>query len=185
MRVLGNHRHALSLLAGSPDGIPVSLFLSHGVPAKCITTLVQAGFATTHPAQVIAGARVIEVVRYRVTDLGRTALRWPRGQTTDEDDDDDALRLVLKMALRNAVKLVKGLRTQIGAIDEDVMVTKLIRELEVSGYEIVKRPGDAGCPVLVRDESGLVTLAVDTQTRDIDRIAPFADPPPAASARRL
>ena len=183
MRVLGNHRHALSLLAGSPDGIPLSMFLSHGVPAKCITTLVQAGFATTHPAQVIAGARVVEVVRYRVTALGRTALGRPRRQMTD---DDDALRYVLKMALRNAVKLVKGLRKQIGAIDEDVMVAKLIRELEVSGYEIAKRPGNAGCPDLARDESGLVTLAVDTQTGDIDRIAPFADPrPAAASARRL
>ena len=102
MRVLGNHRRALSLLAGSPDGIPVSLALSHGIPAKCITTLVQAGFAITHPAQVIAGVRVVEVVRYRVTALGRAALRRPRKRMTD----DDALRFALKMALRNAVKLV-------------------------------------------------------------------------------
>jgi hypothetical protein len=36
--------------------------------------------------------------------------------------DDAALRFVLKMALRNSLKLVKGLRKQISDIDEDVIV---------------------------------------------------------------
>jgi hypothetical protein len=57
--------------------------------------------------------------------------------------DDAALRFVLKMALRNALKLVNGLRKQIGDIDEDVIVAKLIEELRMSSYEIVKKPGAA------------------------------------------
>src|ERR1700686_4598517 len=133
MRVLSNHRRALLLLAGSPDGTPVPLLLSHGVPAKCITTLVQAGFATTHPAQVIAGDRVVEFVHYRVTALGRVALGRPSKHMTD---DDAALGFVLKMALRNTVKLVKGLPKQISDIDEDLMVANLIEEVRQSSYEI-------------------------------------------------
>jgi len=123
MHVLGDHHRALCLLAGSPEGTPVSLLLSHGVRAKCITTLVQAGFATTHPAQVIAGDRVVEVVRYRVTALGRVALGRPSKHMTD---DDAGLRFVFKMA---------------SDIDEDLMVANLIEEVRQSSYEIVKKPG--------------------------------------------
>ena len=39
-----------------------------------------------------------------------------------------SLRFVLKMALHNALKTVKGLRKQIGDIDEDVMVGKLLTD---------------------------------------------------------
>jgi hypothetical protein len=53
--------------------------------------------------------------------------------------DDDALRFVLKMALRNALKLVKGLRKQVREIDESIVVTKLLSEIDVSGYEIVRK----------------------------------------------
>jgi hypothetical protein len=53
-------------------------------------------------------------------------------------NDNTALRFVLKMALRNALKMVKGLRKQISDVDEDVMVLKLIEELKASGYEIAK-----------------------------------------------
>jgi hypothetical protein len=45
------------------------------------------------------------------------------------------------MAVRNSLKLVKGLRKQIGDLDEDVMVGKLLDELRMSSYEIVKKPG--------------------------------------------
>jgi hypothetical protein len=57
---------------------------------------------------------------------------------------DDAPRFVLKMALRNALKLVKGFRKQIGDLDEDVIVAKLIEELRMSAFEIVKKPGTTG-----------------------------------------
>jgi hypothetical protein len=39
--------------------------------------------------------------------------------------DDRGLRFVIKMALRNALKLVRGLRKQITELDEDVMARAL------------------------------------------------------------
>jgi hypothetical protein len=56
----------------------------------------------------------------------------------------DGLRFVIKMALRNALKLVRGLRKQISDIDEDVMTAKLINEINLSNYEIVKKAGTCG-----------------------------------------
>jgi hypothetical protein len=58
--------------------------------------------------------------------------------------DDAALRFVLKIALHNALKLVRGLRKQISDIEEDVLVAKLIEELRMSSYKIVKKPGTTG-----------------------------------------
>lgn len=52
---------------------------------------------------------------------------------------DPALSFVFKMALRNALKMVRGLRKQIGDSDEDVMTTKLLAEIGLSNYEIVHR----------------------------------------------
>jgi len=59
-------------------------------------------------------------------------------------DDDKDLSFVLKMALRNALKLIPGLRKQLGDKDEDIVVLKFLRELEVSGFEIVRKPRNAG-----------------------------------------
>jgi hypothetical protein len=57
--------------------------------------------------------------------------------------NDKDRSFVLKMALRNALKPIPGLRKQLSDKDEDVVVLKLLRELEVSGYEVVKKPGNA------------------------------------------
>jgi hypothetical protein len=51
---------------------------------------------------------------------------------------------VLKMVVRNALKLIPGLRKQLRDMDEDIVVVKFLRELERSGYEIVKKPRNAG-----------------------------------------
>jgi hypothetical protein len=53
-------------------------------------------------------------------------------------------RCVLKMQLRKALGVIKGLRRHISDADEGVIVHKLLAELEVAGYEIVKKPGNAG-----------------------------------------
>ena len=42
------------------------------------------------------------------------------------------MRVVLEMALLNALKLVTGLRKQIGDLDGDVIVGKLLDELQLS-----------------------------------------------------
>jgi hypothetical protein len=54
---------------------------------------------------------------------------------------DPDLEFVVKMALRNALKMVRGLRKQIGDREEDVMARRLLDELALSGHEIVQRPG--------------------------------------------
>jgi hypothetical protein len=57
---------------------------------------------------------------------------------------DQGLRFVVKMALRNALNLVCRLRKQITNVDEDVMAGKLIDEINLSNYEIVKKAGTGG-----------------------------------------
>jgi hypothetical protein len=53
-------------------------------------------------------------------------------------------RFVLKMQLRKTLGVIKGLRRHINDADEDIIVLKLLEELDVAGYEIVKKPGNAG-----------------------------------------
>src|SRR3979411_2187824 len=53
------------------------------------------------------------------------------------------LHFVVQMALRNALKLVRGLRKQISEAEESVMTGKLLDEIALSNYEIVKRAGRA------------------------------------------
>ena len=59
-------------------------------------------------------------------------------------DDNKDHTFIVKMALRNALKLIPGLSKKISDKDEDIVVLKLLRELNVSGNEIVKKPGNAG-----------------------------------------
>jgi hypothetical protein len=50
---------------------------------------------------------------------------------------------VLKMQLRKALGVIKGPRQHVSDADEDVIVLKLLQELDVAGHEIVKKPGPA------------------------------------------
>jgi hypothetical protein len=59
-------------------------------------------------------------------------------------DPDPPVQFVLKMALRNALKMVRGLRKEIGDLDEDVMVRKLLSEIALTNYELVRRPDAPG-----------------------------------------
>ena len=53
-------------------------------------------------------------------------------------------RFVLKMQLRKALGVIKGLRRHLDDADKDIIVLKLLEELDVAGYEIVKKPCNAG-----------------------------------------
>jgi hypothetical protein len=55
--------------------------------------------------------------------------------------DAPTTHFILKMALRKALKLVRGLRKQVNDIDQDVMTTAIIADLELSGHKIVQEPG--------------------------------------------
>ncbi len=59
-------------------------------------------------------------------------------------DRNPALHFVLKLALRNALKMVTGMRKQISDIEEDVIVAKLIDELRMSSYQFTKKPSETG-----------------------------------------
>jgi hypothetical protein len=59
-------------------------------------------------------------------------------------DNNTDHSFVLKMALRKALRMTKGLRRQISDAEDDIIVLKLLEELDVAGYEIVKKPGNAG-----------------------------------------
>ena len=69
------------------------------------------------------------------------------------------------MALRNALKLVRGLRKQISELDEDIMTAKLINEINLSNYEIVKKAGTCGHVV------DLPTETKNTGNRDSSKTA--------------
>ena len=47
-------------------------------------------------------------------------------------------------ALAERAGPIKGLRRHISDADEDVIVLKLIEQLDIAGYEIVKKQGNAG-----------------------------------------
>jgi hypothetical protein len=57
---------------------------------------------------------------------------------------DPKLHFIVQMALRRALKLVRGLRKQISEAEESVMAGKLLDEIALSNYEIVRRPGAPG-----------------------------------------
>ena len=59
-------------------------------------------------------------------------------------DNNTAHSFVLKMALRKMLRMMKGLRRQISDAEVDIIVLKLLEELDVAGYEIVKKPGNSG-----------------------------------------
>jgi hypothetical protein len=54
---------------------------------------------------------------------------------------EESLRFVLKMALRKSVRVVSGLRRHVNDRTEDVIVMKLLLELETAGWEIRQIPG--------------------------------------------
>lgn len=67
-------RRALELLARCGDGCTEALMLAHGFPAALLVDLVRSGYATANAAQMMAGARAVEVTRFSITELGRKAV---------------------------------------------------------------------------------------------------------------
>jgi DNA-binding PadR family transcriptional regulator len=128
-------RRALKLLASLEEGSTVARLLARGFSSATIAGLVEAGLVSATIERALAGQRTIVVRRFRITDRGRATL----GTMTRAID-----RFVLKMQLRKALGVIKGLRRHVSDQDEDVIVLKLLEELDVAGYEIIKKPGSAG-----------------------------------------
>jgi len=65
----------LKLLAGSPDGATEALLVhGYGFSGDMIASLAGAGFVATERETMKAGAKPVEIVRVKITDLGREAI---------------------------------------------------------------------------------------------------------------
>src|SRR5262249_61740313 len=69
---------ALELLAASPDGCTEAIMLAHGFPVPLLVDLCIAGLAIATPEQIVAGGRPAEVVRMKITEAGRKAIKPAR-----------------------------------------------------------------------------------------------------------
>ena len=69
-----SRRGALELLASSRDGYTEAILRAHGFSTAQMADLVRAVLATAHSQRVVAGKRVIEITRMRITEAGRKAL---------------------------------------------------------------------------------------------------------------
>ena len=67
-------RQALELLAVDPRGLAEALLLTYGFTRRMLAQLVVAGLATAQRQAVKVSGETMEVVRFRITDVGRKAL---------------------------------------------------------------------------------------------------------------
>ena len=74
MSIRAVHRRALTLLAGSPEGLTVSLlFYAHSIPVGVLINMINEGLATVQVSKRQAQPR-IEVTTLRISDKGRKAI---------------------------------------------------------------------------------------------------------------
>ena len=72
-------RRALELLAASPDGCTEAIMLAHGFPVPLLVDLCIAGLAIATPERrIVAGGRPVDVVRMKITEAGRKAIKPAR-----------------------------------------------------------------------------------------------------------
>jgi hypothetical protein len=76
-RLAGYRRQALEILSGAgPRGYTTLLAqLAQGFTNDMLAGLVRDGLATATPETVSAAGRAIEVIRVRITDAGRRAIK--------------------------------------------------------------------------------------------------------------
>jgi hypothetical protein len=69
-----DRRRALELLTASHHGYSKAILRAHGFSMDMMVELVKAGLATTKRERIVAGGRQTDVVRVRITEVGRRAL---------------------------------------------------------------------------------------------------------------
>ena len=69
-----DRRRALELLAASPDGCTEALMLANGFTAELLVELVRAGLASAHAERMVAGGKMMEVARVKISEAGWQAL---------------------------------------------------------------------------------------------------------------
>lgn len=65
----------LELLAVDPRGLADALLLTYGFTRDLLAGLVRAGLATAQRQAAKVGGETIQVVRFRITDAGRRAVK--------------------------------------------------------------------------------------------------------------
>ncbi len=74
-RLSAEQRRALKLLASSGHGANEELLVrGHGLSRGVLASLVRRGLAAAEHHVTMAGGNAIEVVRVRITDVGRRAI---------------------------------------------------------------------------------------------------------------
>ena len=69
-----DRRRALELLAASPDGCTEALMFANGFTAELLIELVRAGLASAHAERMVAGGKMTEVARVKISEAGWKAL---------------------------------------------------------------------------------------------------------------
>jgi hypothetical protein len=70
-----SYRRALEMLADRPDGVAEALLIARGLKPMLIAALIEAGLVTVDGRDVLAGGRMVEVRRIRLTGAGSKALK--------------------------------------------------------------------------------------------------------------
>jgi hypothetical protein len=69
-----DRRRALELLAAAPDGCTEALMFANGFTAELLIELVRAGLASAHAERMVAGGKMMEVARVKISEAGWQAL---------------------------------------------------------------------------------------------------------------
>jgi len=69
-----DRRRALELLAASPDGCTEALMFANGFTAELLVELVRAGLASAHAERMVAGGKMMEAARVKISEAGWQAL---------------------------------------------------------------------------------------------------------------
>jgi len=69
-----DRQRALELLATCPDGCTEAVMVAHGFTVTQMIELLQAGLTSVTVERVLAGKKLVEVARVRITTEGRLAL---------------------------------------------------------------------------------------------------------------
>jgi hypothetical protein len=67
-------RRALELLAGSRDGCTEAIMLAHGFKIDFLVDLTNARLATAQTERMVAGVKMTEVARVKISETGWQAL---------------------------------------------------------------------------------------------------------------
>jgi hypothetical protein len=70
-----DRRRALELLAASPEGCTEALMFANGFTAELLVELVRAGLASAHAERMVAGGKMMEAARVKISEVASASGR--------------------------------------------------------------------------------------------------------------